>query len=101
MVDISSLHVGDMVQIVDHWVDFCHQNPDGKMDKYLGTVMTVRSISIEGDPYVRMEEDYGRPERRIGWAWYPASINHIVYSLHSSDEFDSDIDLSKLLMGGN
>lgn len=25
MVDISSLHVGDMVQIVDHLVDFCHQ----------------------------------------------------------------------------
>lgn len=32
--------VGDKVRIVDKWKDGCYQNLKGKMDKWLGKVMS-------------------------------------------------------------
>lgn len=64
--------VGEQVRIVDHWDPHgaCMENREGKMDKYLGTVMTI--MSVVGDIY-EMEEDkvdrYGR-----GWMWNDACI---------------------------
>ena len=55
--------VGDKVRIVDHRTD--NMNPLGKMDKWLGKVMTIRECLLPG---YRMEEDcgkYGGP----GWYW--------------------------------
>lgn len=58
--------VGDKVRIIDKWVDGCSQNREGEMDKWLGKVMTIRSI-YENRAY-RMEED--RTEHfGNGWLW--------------------------------
>ena len=77
MVDICTLKPGDLVKIVDRWVDGCFQNPEGEMDRWLGETMTVRKVCCS---YVKMEED--RTERRghpaEGWFWYPAAIEYVV-----------------------
>lgn len=36
--------VGDRVKIVDEWVEGCFQNPNGKMDQYLGKTATINRI---------------------------------------------------------
>lgn len=69
MVNIDSLHVGDLVKIVDAWVPGCDQNEDGYMDKYLGKVVTVRSV---GDDYIRIEEDIDDPKQ--SWFWFAAAL---------------------------
>lgn len=76
MVDIATLHPGDRVKIVDKWrLDgLCGENTIGKMNKYLGTIMTVRDV----DGYnCRMCEDeadcFGN-----GWVWNKYCIDHVV-----------------------
>lgn len=46
--------VGDKVRIVSKWGKGCYQDPKGKMDKWLGTVMTVNYV---GEILYRMVED--------------------------------------------
>ena len=46
--------VGNKVRIVCEWGEGCHQSPDGKMDKWLGKVMTIRYV---GELLYRMVED--------------------------------------------
>ena len=55
--------VGDKVRIVDHRTD--HMNNFGKMDKWLGKVMTIRDLSSPG---YWMREDYGE-NYGYGWLW--------------------------------
>ena len=58
--------VGDRVRIADHRTE--RMNSGGGMDKWLGKVMTVRSIEIHlYNPY-KMEEDSGENGGR-GWYW--------------------------------
>ena len=57
--------VGDKVRIVSKWGKGCHENADGKMDKWLGKVMTVRDVGIT---LYRMVEDIEDNESG-GWAW--------------------------------
>ena len=57
--------VGDRVRIVSKWGDGCNQNLKGKMDKWLGKVMTVRYAGIT---LYRMVEDTGDNEWG-GWVW--------------------------------
>ena len=54
---------GDKVRIVDHRTD--HMNNFGKMDKWLGKVMTIRDLSSPG---YWMREDYGE-NYGYGWLW--------------------------------
>lgn len=61
-----SYKVGDKVRIVDHWNDGCCQNFDGYMDKWLGKVMTIASMTSWGS-YI-MKEDNGR------WIWNDSTI---------------------------
>lgn len=56
--------VGDKVKIVDKWNDKTMENTFGHMDKYLGTVMTIRRICPDGD--YQMIED----EREYAGGWY-------------------------------
>ena len=56
---------GDKVRIVSKWGKGCHENADGKMDKWLGKVMTVRDVGIT---LYRMVEDIEDNESG-GWAW--------------------------------
>lgn len=62
--------VGDKVRIVSKWGLGCYQNSGGRMDKWLGKVMTIRSVS--SDDY-RMEEDY-HEHYGGGWSWNDACI---------------------------
>ena len=57
--------VGDKVRIVSEWGKGCRQNPDGKMDKWLGKVMTVRDVGIT---LYRMVED-AEDNEKCGWCW--------------------------------
>lgn len=56
---------GDKVLIVSEWNGHTEENPEGRMDKYLGTVMTVRSVERD---YYKMWEDRS-DFKRDGWAW--------------------------------
>lgn len=64
IVKQDKYEVGDKVKIVDKWTNKCFQNSSGLMDKYLGTVMTIRKITSF---CYRMEED--KHENINGWAW--------------------------------
>lgn len=57
--------VGDKVRIVSKWSKGCCQNSRGKMDKWLGKVMTVRYV---GDLAYRMVED-STENGGYGWFW--------------------------------
>ena len=57
--------VGDKVRIVSEWGKGCYQNLNGKMDKWLGKVMTVRYVGIT---LYRMVEDIEDNEWG-GWVW--------------------------------
>lgn len=88
MVNLKDLFPGDKVEIVSQWRNLeCHENSDGKMDEYLGTIMTVREITSR---YAIMNEDGGK------WGWWPAAIARIIqdedeFEVASSDELDSFI----------
>lgn len=58
--------VGDKVRIVSEWDNSCHQNSEGKMDKWLGKVMTIRAHRY-GCSY-KMKEDETE-HRGDGWLW--------------------------------
>ena len=83
-VNISDLHVGDQVVIVDHWIDGCRQNSDGEMDKWLGQVMTIRKIY---DDCVKMEEDIHEGIFGDGWHWFLPSISYVINGTIDISEF--------------
>lgn len=58
--------VGDKVRIVSKWGNNCHQNSRGKMDKWLGKVMTIRAAY--GDCTYGMKEDVGE-NGGLNWLW--------------------------------
>ena len=60
---MAKYKVRDKVRIVDHRTD--HMNNFGKMDKWLGKVMTIRDLSSPG---YWMREDYGE-NYGYGWLW--------------------------------
>lgn len=60
---MAKYKVGDKVRIVDHRTG--PMNNFGKMDKWLGKVMTIRECFLRG---YWMEEDYGE-NHGMGWLW--------------------------------
>lgn len=65
---MAKYKVGDKVRIVDHRTFL--MNSFGKMDKWLGKVMTIRSLFLSG---YWMEEDCGENYGR-GWLWDDSMI---------------------------
>ena len=65
--------VGDKVRIVSKWGKGCRQNYLGKMDKWLGKVMTIRSVDYP-DLCYGMEEDKDEHDGE-GWYWFKKSIS--------------------------
>ena len=55
------------------------------MDKFLGTVMTVREVY---DDYCYMEEDKTDRHGRAGWLWYP---DMIAWKTDDEIEFDDSL----------
>ena len=60
--------VGDKVRIVSEWGKGCHENADGKMDKWLGKVMTIISVDCDRECY-KMREDKSE-HNGYGWYWF-------------------------------
>lgn len=68
--------VGDRVRIIDDWSKGDDsQNHDGKMDKWLGKIMTINEVDEERGPYY-MKEDAGEQlwGKLNGWSWSDALI---------------------------
>ena len=69
---MAKYKVGDKVRIVDHQTDNMHHF--GKMDKWLGKVMTIRECLLSG---YWMEEDYGE-NIGFGWRWDDSMISGLA-----------------------
>lgn len=86
MVELSKLKPGAKVKIIDSWVDGCRQNSDGKMDHWLGKVVTVKEIR---NKYFIIEEDYGEFRLQSGhWHWFPNAVDYIVYPDNDLPDID-------------
>lgn len=76
--------VGDKVRIVSAWGPDCCQNIEGKMDHWLGQVMTIREYACSG---YRMEEDQDENDDG-GWYWSDDMIAgpaEELFTLHNGD----------------
>lgn len=84
MFDLSMLREGDKVRIVPEWLPYgeCSENPEGNMDKWLGTIMTVRKIYRNN---CRMYEDI-KEHGGGGWSWNEHCIAGVIYN--TSDGFN-------------
>lgn len=69
---MAKYKVGDKVRIVDYRT--YRMNNFGKMDKWLGKVMTIRGLSSPG---YWMREDYGE-NNGYGWLWDDDMISGLV-----------------------
>lgn len=69
---MAKYKVGDKVRIVDHRTG--PMNNFGKMDKWLGKVMTIRECLLSG---YWMEEDYGE-NIGFGWMWDDSMISGLA-----------------------
>ena len=67
---MAKYKVGDKVRIVDHRTFL--MNCSGEMDKWLGKVMTIRSVDYYF-PVYRMEEDFDENDGH-GWMWDDSMI---------------------------
>lgn len=76
---------GDKVVIVDKWGPDCLQNYEGKMDHWLGQVMTIKTDK----GYYRMVEDAEENDGN-GWFWNNSCIAGYA------DEIYDDIELEVL-----
>ena len=93
MIDMSIIHPGDKVRIVDAWNEECRQNPGGQMDRWLGQVVTVNKVFHDR---VRILEDEGR------WSWFAPALLPIDYHDTLDDlllESDEDFAASLQLLG--
>ena len=92
MVDVKTLKPGDRVQITATRVG-TRWNNHGKMDKYLGMVMTVRKRYTES---VSMEEDQVDGGRLGGWSWFPEMMECVIHDDFQPGNLD---DLFAMLKG--
>lgn len=79
MVKVSDLKIGDRVKVVDRWGPGCIQEPNGKMDMYLGQIMTVLQITTV---YERVKF-----EECPTWVWSEQMLDEII-----EDNYDCEID---------
>lgn len=91
MVNMRDINAGDIVKIVDAWdpEGRCRENGAGRMDHWLGQIMTVRRVCGDSCSMVEDEGEY----HGTGWIWNSYCIDHIVEDdLVSADDMP-DIDL--------
>ncbi len=90
--------VGDKVRIVSEWGEDCGQDLNGEMDKWLGKVMTIRTVGSKGGDY-RMQEDkteyYG-----FGWYWNENCIAGLACEKKIVITSDGEKTLARLCDGG-
>ncbi len=78
---MSKYKVGDKVRIVSAWGKGSIHNTQGKMDHWLGKIMTIR---IAESGYYHMQEDW-KESSGCGWAWNEAMIAGLVESKSSTE----------------
>ena len=78
--DISGLRPGDKVRIISSWLPgrICHEASSGKMDRWLGQVMTVREVYGTDDCFMEEDIDEYRGNVRPGWVWNKYCIDEIL-----------------------
>lgn len=88
-VDLLNVQVGDQILIVDRWVNGCAQNSAGRMDKYLGQILTISYIYTQNEGYFSCctEEDNAR------WSWNHNCIEKVIKSYKKEME-NFSIDLT-------
>lgn len=95
---MAKYKVGDKVRIVDHRTG--PMNNFGKMDKWLGKVMTIRECLLSG---YWMEEDYGE-NIGYGWCWDDDMISGLAEPVREPCtvelRFDGMITTAALKRGG-
>lgn len=91
-VDLLNVQVGDQILIVDRWVRGCAQNSEGRMDMYLGKILTIDEIEQQHDQYFmcRVKEDNGR------WLWNHNCIKKVIKSYEKEME-NFSIDLTSFV----
>lgn len=77
--------VGDKVRIVSKWNFCCMANSEGRMDKYRGTIMTVREVC---NGFYRMVEDRGEHHGE-GWRWYEPAIAGLASTTFTKKDLES------------
>lgn len=91
--------VGDKVRIVSEWGIDCYQDSKGKMDKWLGKVMTIRYV---GELVYRMVEDSTEYDGK-GWPWVENCIaglaceNKIVITTNGTETLARLYDRNKVI----
>lgn len=93
--ELRTLRPGDRVKIVDQWLYHPgYQNTNGKMDHWLGKIMTVRSRYNLG---VKMVEDV-HELNGDGWSWNHTLIERVlppeddvVFNTDAIDSFLCDL----------
>lgn len=88
--------VGDKVRIVSKWGEGCCQNRQGKMDKWLGKVMTIRTTY--GYCTYGMKEDVGE-NGGLSWLWNENMIEGLASEKKIVITFDGVEILARLYDG--
>lgn len=85
---MSKYKVGDKVRIVSEWGDGCRQNSSGRMDKWLGKTMTIRTVTKDyyDETAYRMAEDYGEHIGE-GWMWNEKCIAGIANKFNVGERY--------------
>lgn len=96
MVPMRELCPGMRVKIVDQWGPGCGQNSRGRMDKYLGQIVTIYDVFSNG---AYIEEDAG--DRPVGhWCWNENCFDYIVEDEEQTDfEVMSNSEILSLICG--
>lgn len=94
MVPLEQLSPGMHVKIVDQWVPGCYQNDAGRMDKYLGQVVTVLEIR---DDYILIEED--EKDYFGHWYWNSRCLDCIMGEEYEDFEPASNSEIFSLIIG--
>jgi len=63
----TELKVGDRVKVINKWVGYMGQNPDGLMDKYLGKEFTIEAL---GSIHPKYGQRFKAVEKGFNeWTW--------------------------------
>ncbi len=100
MVDIQELSPGMRVKIVDKWNQNCNRNPDGRMDKYLGKIVTILEV-LYGAAIIEEDTDDGPSHQGGHWRWNEYCFDYIVYDEDESESFEppTESEILSLILG--
>lgn len=97
MIEKELLYPGAQIRIVKKWCDGCRENWNGKMDKWLGKIVTVKSVyDSSNGSFVYIEEDEGDGCYDGHWRWFLPAIECIVDEAEDEKPFEFSADFMSL-----